>query len=221
MTRFVDASGKPAPVGAAAAADMEVSTPRPTLTPGKAALVSMVDRYSAVALGASLVEIQKLMYLLQEAGEPLKLRYEAHRYGPYADNLRHVLKALEGHHLQGFGDGSAQVDAAEPIRLLDGAAEEAAEALAGEPIVERIERVLSAVEGFESAYGLELLATVHWAATKSDAGPGLDDVTAEVQQWNWRKQRMFTAEHIKVAWHHLHNEGWLTPGPPTPIESAA
>ena len=210
-----------APVGAPAAADMEVATSRPTLTPGKAALVAMVDRYSAVALGASLIEIQKLMYLLQEAGEPLKLRYEAHRYGPYADNLRHVLKALEGHHLQGFGDGSAPVDAAEPIRLLDGAAEEAADALAGEPIVERIERVLSTVEGFESAYGLELLATVHWAATKSGAGSGLDDVTTEVQQWNRRKQRMFTAEHIDVAWNHLRDGGWLNPDPAAPIESAA
>ena len=210
-----------APAGAPAAAEMQVATPRPSLTPGKAALVSMVDRYSAVALGASLIEIQKLMYLLQEAGEPLKLRFEAHRFGPYADNLRHVLKALEGHHLQGFGDGSATVDAAEPIRLLEGAAEEEVDALSGEPIVERMERVLSAVEGFESAYGLELLATVHWAATKSDAGPGLDAVTTEVQQWNRRKQRMFTAEHIEVAWRHLRNEGWLTPGPASPIESAA
>lgn len=71
MTRSVDASGNLAPVGAPAAADMQVATPRPTLTPGKAALVAMVDRYSALALGASLIEIQKLMYLLQEAGEPL------------------------------------------------------------------------------------------------------------------------------------------------------
>ena len=49
-----------------------------------------------------------------ESGEPLGLRYEVQRYGPYADNLRHVLKALEGHFLKGFGDGSAQVGAAGP-----------------------------------------------------------------------------------------------------------
>ena len=210
-----------APAGAPAAADMRVATPRPVLTPGKAALVAMVDCYSKVALGASLIEIQKLMYLLQEAGEPLKLRYEAQHYGPYADNLRHVLKALEGHHLEGFGDGSAQVDGAEPIRVLEGAAEEAARALVGEPIIERMQRVLGLIEGYESAYGLELLATVHWVATRNNAGDDLDAVTAGVQKWNRRKQRMFTKAHIETAWNHLREEDWLVPVPPTPVESAA
>lgn len=210
-----------APAGAPAAADMRIATSRPVLTPGKAALVAMVDRYSAVAFEASLIEIQKLMYLLQEAGEPLKLRYQAQRYGPYADNLRHVLKALEGHHLEGFGDGSAPVDAAEPIRVLKGAAEEAAGVLAGEPIVERMERVLSLIEGFESAYGLELLATVHWTATKDNVGDNLDTVTKQVQEWNSRKQRMFTKSHIETALNQLRDEDWLNPGPSTPAESVA
>ena len=69
----------------------------------------MIDQYSQVALLVSLIEIHKLMYFLQEAGEDLKLRYQANFYGPYADNLRHVLKSLEGHQLEGFGDGSKKV----------------------------------------------------------------------------------------------------------------
>ena len=210
-----------APEGAPAAADMKVSTPRPSLTPGKAALVAMVQRYATLAFDASLIEIQKLMYLLQEAGEPLNLRYEAQRYGPYADNLRHVLKALEGHFLEGFGDGSAQVGAAEPIRVLDGAADEAASVLDGEPIVERMERVLDLINGFESAYGLELLATVHWVGTRDGVGDDLHALTKRVQKWSRRKQRMFTEMHIEVAWNRLQGEGWLTPYPPVPEVSAA
>ena len=200
---------------------MKVSTPRPSLTPGEAALVAMVQRYAALAFDASLIEIQKLMYLLQEAGEPLNLRYEARRYGPYADNLRHVLKALEGHFLEGFGDGSSQVGAAEPIRVLDGAADEAASVLDGEPIVERMERVLDLIDGFESAYGLELLATVHWVGTRDGVGDDLPAVTKKVQKWRRRKERMFTDMHIEVAWNRLRDEGWLTPGPFVPEVSAA
>ena len=209
-----------APSGTPAAEDMVVSTPRPELTLGKAALVAMVDRYSRLALEVSLIEVQKLMYLLQVAGEPLRLRYRPLRYGPYADNLRHVLKAVEGHYLEGFGDGSAAVDDAEPIRVLPGAVEQASLVLAGQETAVRIERVFRLIEGYESAYGLELLATSHWAATHSDNDNCLDEVVGRVnevvervQNWNERKSRLFTRAHIEGAWNHLQAKGWL---PPTP-----
>ena len=56
--------------------------------------------------------------------------YQAKIYGPYADNLRHVLKSLEGHQLEGFGDGSKKVREAEPITAPQGGANEASKALA-------------------------------------------------------------------------------------------
>jgi len=209
-----------APVGAPSAADMTVSTPRPPLTAGKAAMLAMLDRYSRVALGASLIEVQKLMYFLQEAGEPLHLQYQPMRYGPYADNLRHVLKAVEGHYLQGFGDGSARVPDAEPIRVLPGCADEAIQQIKDKPTEQRVERVLRLARGFESAYGLELLATTHYVATRDDLDDNFVEVTShvgrvvqQVQGWNERKRHMFTKEHIETAWNHLQIEGWLTPSP--------
>ena len=202
-----------APVGAPPASGMVISTPRPTLTPGKAALVAMVDRYSALALGVTQVEIHKLMYFLQEAGEPLNLRYRADRYGPYADNLRHVLTAVEGHYLQGYGDGSARVHNAELIKVLPDAAHEAADLLADKAITKRMDRVRDLIDGYESAYGLELLASVHWVATRGDVADGVDVVTQRLQEWSCRKQRMFTKEHIESAWNRLHEKGWLAPVP--------
>lgn len=199
------------PAGAPAAQDMTVSTPRPPLTPGKAALIAIVDGYSKLALGASLIEIQKLMYFLQEAGEPLKLRYKEERYGPYADNLRHVLKAVEGHYLEGFGDGSLSVYEAESIRVLDTAADEAMVILADSLTVKHTRSVLDLVVGYESAYGLELLATVHWVATKNDDINDLNSVITRVQDWSRRKERMFTTDHIETAWRHLKAKGWFTP----------
>ena len=199
-----------APEGAPDAADMVVSTPPPRLTSNTAALVSVIDQYSQVALFVSLIEIHKLMYFLQEAGEDLRLRYQAKFYGPYADNLRHVLKSLEGHHLEGFGDGSKKVHEAEPITVLPGGAREASEALTeNHQIAERIQRVLELVEGYESAYGLELLASVHWMAARKGNDDDLSGVTKRVQSWSQRKQRMFTARHIESAWQRLHDHGWL------------
>ena len=63
------------PDGAPHANEMKNRTPRPALTPGKAALVAMLSRYTAPAVGATVVEVQKLMYFLQSAGQPLQLNY--------------------------------------------------------------------------------------------------------------------------------------------------
>lgn len=182
------------------------------MTPMRAALVSMLDQYDQLALGTSLIETQKLMYFLQEAGEDLSLHFEANLYGPYADKLRHVLKAIEGHYIEGFGDGSNKVSEAEPLVILEGAVDAATMVLDQEPaMASRMERVLRLVEGYASSYGLELLATVHWAATRSESSVDLADVTRQVQTWSPRKAGMFTQHHIESAWAWLQERDWITP----------
>lgn len=202
-----------APTGAPAAAEMATSTAPPKMTPGRAALVELVRRYTLQSFMApGLIESQKLMYFLQTAGEPLRLNFAANRYGPYADNLRHVLNVVEGHFISGYGDGSATVAEAEPLTVLPGAAEEAEASLKDATDTrDRIDRVLELAAGFESAYGLELLATVHWLATR---GQPLKDDEALIQQvWEWspRKAQMFTAEHVQTALEALRSLNWLPP----------
>jgi hypothetical protein len=34
----------------------------------------------------------------------MQLNYVMHQYGPYADNLNHLLQRLDGHFIRGFGD---------------------------------------------------------------------------------------------------------------------
>lgn len=199
-----------APEGAPQAADMVTTSMRPAMTPGRAALVDIVSRYTDQALDSpGLIESQKLMYFLQAAGEPLRLQFAANRYGPYADNLRHVLTTVEGHFLSGFGDGSAPVHEAEPLTVLTGAFEEAKAVLVGQSDTrERVNRVLDLAVGYESAYGLELLATVHWLATKR--GPSDDnELVQQVQDWSPRKARLFTEKHISAALNTLRSRGWL------------
>ncbi|MGE5482576.1 MAG: macro domain-containing protein, partial [Bacteroidota bacterium] len=146
------------PGGAAADTRGSRSSDVPKMTPGRAALVSLMNFYLAALLDPTitLLEVHKLMYFLQAAGEPLRLRYVKGTYGPYAENLRHVLREMEGHFITGYADGG---DAPEkPLRLVPGAVRDAETFLKTHGGTrERLERVARLVEGFETPYGLELL----------------------------------------------------------------
>lgn len=190
------------------AAEMRTGTERPGMTPGRAALISLLSSYSKRAAGTSLIEVQKLMYFLQSAGEPLRLNFIKHIYGPYADNLRHVLQRVEGHYVVGFGDGSLPVRGSEPLRILPGADAAAAGTLDEHPeTVHRIERVLQLSDGFESAYGMELLASVHWVFVHEEANRAT--AIERIHSWTPRKSALFEPEHIEAAWRQLDGQGWI------------
>jgi O-acetyl-ADP-ribose deacetylase (regulator of RNase III) len=196
------------PAGAPDAKTMPVRTARPKLTVARALFIRLMDQYAAQAYRLTLLEIQKLAYFLQEAGQPLRLKYQAHHYGPYAPNLNKVLEVLERHYTSGYGD-TQKPDV--EIELLEGAADDATAFLADHTAEhERLARVNRLIEGFETPYGLELLSSVHWLAVH--ASPPVVDKDGAVRgiaAWNERKQRMFRAEHIRLAWDRLAAEKWL------------
>src|SRR5581483_8654919 len=89
-----------APHGAPQAKEMPIHTTKPKMTSSKALFIKLIQRYSALHYRRTLLEIQKLAYFLQEAGEVLQLKYEAGRYGPYAANLNKVLERIKGHFIR-------------------------------------------------------------------------------------------------------------------------
>lgn len=196
-----------APRGAPAPQSMPVRTRRPDMTAARALLVKLMEQYLGLAYRLTLLEVQKLAYLLQEAGEPLRLRYEPGHYGPYAANLNKVLERIEGHLIRGYGD-SQKPDV--EVSLLSGAAEEAAAFLVSRPESQaRLARVSALIEGFETPYGMELLSSVHWVAKHDPAVARPEDAVRSVHAWNDRKRRMFPARHIAIAWEQLASRGWL------------
>lgn len=216
------------PEGAPAAAEQPVRTDTPRMTPGRAALIGIMQRYLPFSVEITAVDIQKIMYFMQESGEPLRLNYAKGRYGPYADNLRHVLSSMEGHYIRGTGDGSAKALDSIPFEVLPDAKPAAAALLADQPATSaRMDRVSRLIEGFESTYGLELLATVHWAARRSDDGSpraeplGQDEVAQVVTTWSRRKKRLFTPRHIAKAYERLLEHGWLDRSGPVGIFASA
>jgi hypothetical protein len=126
-------------------------------------------------------------------------------YGPYAENLRHVLNEIEGHYITGYADGGDAPD--KPLELFPDAVNSALIYLEAHPVTKaRFEHVAKLCDGFEIPFGMELLATVHWAAMHG-AG-SLKDVVRETHTWNKRK-RMFSARQIEIAYDRLAEQGWL------------
>lgn len=180
----------------------------PDMTIGRAALVTLMHRYLQGLMDpfVTLIEVQKLMYFMQEAGQPLRLNYVKHHYGPYATNLAHVLHRIEGYFVAGYQDGGDQPD--KELTIVPGATEEAEKALAHEQQAHaNFNRVADLVDGFETPYGLELLATVHWVTTREGARTH-QEAAERVRNWNERK-KAFTSRQVAIAFDTLKSKGWL------------
>ena len=201
------------PVGKPVASSMKSAIKKPNMTAGRAALLGLMRRYIVPLMddAVTLLELHKLMYFMQEAGEPLRLQFVKGRYGPYATNLRHVLNAIEGHYVTGFGDASE-----EPGKVLEPSpkaiekAERHLRSKSKSETLERFNRVEQLIDGFETAYGMELLSSVHWVA-KHESAPAhtQEEAVSLIHDWNDRKRKSFASEHIQVAWNRLAEMDWL------------
>jgi O-acetyl-ADP-ribose deacetylase (regulator of RNase III) len=179
----------------------------PDMSAGRAALVTLMQRYLNGLLDPfiTLLEVHKLMYFLQEAGEPLNLKYSAAHRGPYAGNLRHVLNKVEGHLVSGYGDGGDAPD--KELCIIPGAVEDAEVFLRNSPkTIARINQVVDLVDGFETPSGLELLATVHWVANKMGIH-SVDEAVEKTHAWNEGKKK-FTPRQISLAYAVLEKKNW-------------
>jgi O-acetyl-ADP-ribose deacetylase (regulator of RNase III) len=180
----------------------------PEMTPGRASLIGLMDSYLAGLMDpfVTLLEVHKLMYFMQEAGQPLRLRYVEGFYGPYAENLRHALKAIEGYFISGYADGGDAPD--KRLQLVPGAIGDARVFLEDHPEVRaRFDRVTALVEGFETPFGLELLSTVHWVSKHRQAET-IDDLINKTYAWGDRK-RQFSERQLLIALDRLIKEYWI------------
>lgn len=196
------------PIGAPSANKMAHSQKTPHLTVGRAALLVLMRQYLAAVMDpfVTLLEIHKLMYFLQEAGEGLKLQYQKAQYGPYAQNLRHVLNLMEGHFISGYGD--AEDNPNKQINLAPDVLPKAEAFLASHPNTRsHFQKVVELISGFETPFGMELLSTVHWVANREGATTA-DQAVSKTYEWG-RRKRIFQEKHIRLAYNVLEEKGWL------------
>lgn len=200
------------PTFAPSAKEMEVRTDKPKMTAGRAAILKAIETYREIGYGLSKIEVQKLAYFLQEAGESLGLSFRKHTYGPYSEELKHALNRMEGHYIIGLGDGVVESEI-EPIPEALNEAEKFIATADYRELSERIKKLHALIDGFQSPYGMELLATVHWVASRDVSVMSSADAVVAVHQWNARKRNLMSPQHINIAWNRLQDSGWLTASP--------
>jgi len=195
------------PKGAPKSDKITIATSKPEMTRGRALLIRLLDIYRSQGYRHNLLEIQKLMYFLQEAGEKLRLKFNKYKYGPYAENLHHVLQRIDGHYIRGYGDRSGKSE----VYLLEGAIGEAESFLRNDKDAGKsLDSVARLIRGFETPYGMELLATVYWVAKETpEVAKDPHLVIRKVQEWSPRKKFRMQPHHITKALERLKEENWL------------
>jgi len=79
-----------------------------SLTPARAMLLYAMYFYESLGEAPNLFVANKLAWFLQRMGEPLRLEFKPHHYGPYAVQVSHVLYALNGQYLKGLEQQQAK-----------------------------------------------------------------------------------------------------------------
>ncbi len=183
------------------------------LTPARALIAELVRRYWVLGMECSLLEIQKLAWFLERAigkqpdrENPLGLKFVAHKFGPYAHRLEHLLNNLDGSYLhcnKRISDaGISDVIWFDEERksflqtYLKTEAKEYAQAL---------ERTVELIDGFESPFGMELLATVDWLLSEEGISPTVPALRESLMHWDGgagaaaRKSRLFDDQALGIA----------------------
>lgn len=178
------------------------------LTKPRALILALMYQYRRLGYDISLLEIQKLAYFLQIMGQQdLKLNFKKFYYGPYAHNLQHLLHLLEKKYLivdKPILD-SRPFDIIYTRKELCQEVFEYVEKNCSEEEKERFEMIKNLIKGYESPFGLELLATVEWVIQdkKNSTQLSPEIITSEIQNWSKRKSESFTPELIENAITHL------------------
>ncbi|QUM75543.1 macro domain-containing protein [Moritella sp. 24] len=187
-----------------------------TLTPARAMIAELIRQYWVLGMECSLLEIQKLAWFLQrvinsmEIKDPLKLQFEPHLYGPYANNLSHLLNAIDGSYLK----SDKRIPDASPLDVVcfDDSKKDIlslylkTEAQAYLPALKKATQI---IDGFESPFGMELLSTVDWLIVEEGCEPTLSGIRQGMNNWpagnKWalRKSKLFDDRSILFALEQL------------------
>lgn len=188
------------------------------LTPARALIAELVRRYGVLGMECSLLEIQKLAWFLEQSVErltpgsnPLNLKFEANKFGPFAPTLNHLLNSLDGSYLR----SDKRIADSDPFDVIwfDDQRKEFVQAYLqseAKAYAPALEDTAALIDGFESPFGLELLATVDWLLTKEHVAPSVEAVREGLERWPVagaakRKAALFRDDAIRIALERLTN----------------
>ncbi|HDS1698732.1 MULTISPECIES: type II toxin-antitoxin system antitoxin DNA ADP-ribosyl glycohydrolase DarG [Pseudomonas] len=183
------------------------------LTPARALIAELVRRYWVLGMECSLLEVQKLAWFLERSIErftpginPLELKFVAHKYGPYANRLEHLLDNLDGSYLH----CRKRISDAGPLDVIwfDEGRKSFLQAYLNseaKAYLPALEFTAELIDGFESPFGMELLATVDWLLHEDGVEPTVPAVREHLKSWSGgvgaaaRKSKLFDDEALGIA----------------------
>ncbi len=205
--RLFEPSGAPDPK------TMEVRSKRPIMTAGRAAILKVLDTYRGLGYGLSKIEVQEACLFFAGSRGTAQA---AIRQAPIWALCRYLAARVE-YHGRAFHSWTWQkavswkrklsqwLTCATRRRRIQFILEHGN----AELVQRKVERVGHLIEGFQSSYGMELLASVHWVATHDEHADTMDDALLAVRNWNQRKHALMQPTHVAAAWNRLQTEGWL------------
>ncbi len=185
-----------------------------TMTPARALVAELVRRYWILGMECSLLEIQDLAWFLDcaikrfsPADNPLELTFIPDKYGPCANNQEHLLNNLDNNYLH----CEKPISEAGPLDVIwfnDESRPLLQSYLMSEanPYLEALEYTAALIDGFESPFGMELLATVDWLLVKEKVAPRISSLREGLRHWPGaavRKDRLFDDRALEIALERL------------------
>jgi O-acetyl-ADP-ribose deacetylase (regulator of RNase III) len=183
------------------------------LTPARALIAESVRRYWVLGIECTLVETQKLAWFLERFIErmglenPLDLRFEANRYGPYAHRLTKMLEGLDGSYLH-CDKRLTDADPMDTVWFEESKRErldlylKSEEARVWLPVLDATDTL---IDGFQSPLGMEVLATLDWLHTRENVPLTLAEMRNGLSRWPAgaaaaeRKQKLFSDRLLLLA----------------------
>ncbi|CAN5663365.1 macro domain-containing protein [soil metagenome] len=187
------------------------------LTPARALIIELIRRYSILGFDCTILEVQKLAWFLRRGlkafglEDPLRLQFSARQYGPYTDNLRHLLNGLDGSYIH----CEKRLSDAGPFELVQFEVDKKQhihdflEDVKVGKFLPALDWTAQVIDGFESPFGMELLSTVDWLLSEEKVEPSVSALRKGLQQWPGgsqaaeRKNAIFSDRVLKIALERL------------------
>ena len=188
------------------------------LTPARALIAEMIRRYWILDIGCTLIEAHKLAWFLRRTiqqmriPDPLHLHFTPDRYGPYANQLRHLIDNMDGSYLH-CAKRLADANALDIIWFDETKRDELENYLHSQEMsvyLPAIEATDMLIDGFQSPIGMEVLATVDWLIEREGIEPTMEEIKRGIEQWPAgkqyadRKKKLFNDQLLELALRRLH-----------------
>jgi len=181
----------------------EYAGPTHKMTYERALLLKIIGEFETYFGGyLTHMSLQEIVYFLQALGVNYTMDFDLRSFGPYSEKLAKIFERMDQQkYIDGFNDGEVQVTST--------AFSEANSYLNDNP--QNSDKVIKSlsqlVDGFESPYGMELLASTHYTASHGNSD--FNFIMSQIAEWKGAEQNGYQENVVRQAYDRLLEDGLL------------